>query len=73
MPAVTYHSIVCDGGKIEGDPYSGCQEESTFEPTASECRATALREGWHFRRLGGERWFCTDHEDEWRANAPKER
>jgi hypothetical protein len=63
MGARTYHTVACD--------VEGCEEESSFEPTASEARATALYEGWHFRRLGGERWFCPDHEDEWRAEEPK--
>lgn len=63
MAATAYHAIVCDA--------PDCQEESDFEPTASEARATAIRDGWHFRRLGGERWFCPDHIEEWKAEEPR--
>jgi hypothetical protein len=63
MATVVYCTIVCD--------VPDCGEESTFEPTVAQARQTALYEGWHFRRLGGERWFCPDHEKEWRAEEPK--
>lgn len=63
MALIRYNTILCD--------VEDCGEESTFEPTPAQARTTAIRDGWHFRRLGGEQWFCPDHEAEWQAEKPK--